>query len=591
MIDRRRRDPLTKRLGDALYSLGEKLGGTLIFNPIMNSLSKAYSLPIYTSGLRTTPRRHSAQLIALTTIALTVGFALLAASTIAPIPPLAALILTSVPTLAVAFHALRPQIGVASRKSGCERELPFAATFLTMAAAASISLPSAILTLSRMRFLKSFRREAERIEKVRRLYALSPQDAIIFEAKNHPSEPVRGLLLAAVSAQRSGESLFLTMKDESVKALSILLSRLKVLSDKFSLIASSQMIVFVIVPMAMIAISTMFSGIIGIQTLFMICIALPVIFTPLMVFLIDSFYPKELSEPVSLKTFALSLTFAPAAVVLYFFFYSAPTPPALPFHLSLALLCLGTTLPAGALYSISRRRTREILFALPSFTRSVAEEVKKGLSPTQAVFLISKSRTFNRSFDALITKISTNTRGGIKLAEAAAAVRMPWIAHVYFELLDYAEQIGADPRTMDALSDLVSNVYESIRSLGSQTQLFKVACIVNSIILPLSIAMVVEVVVKLFSEVMKASQLTNVPLPVGLSFIPPESIPIISTIAYSSVILNSYFIGLLGGKVSNGGSVTDGLLIATVCVFISTLSLFLFVDLSLISFVFPAVVQ
>ncbi|MEM4213929.1 MAG: hypothetical protein QXZ28_01915, partial [Candidatus Methanomethylicaceae archaeon] len=177
------------------------------------------------------------------------------------------------------------------------------------------------------------------------------------------------------------------------------------------------------------------------------------------------------------------------------------------------------------------------------------------------------------------------------LLAAAAAVRMPWIAHVYFELLDYAEQIGADPRTMDALSDLVSNVYESIRSLGSQTQLFKVACIVNSVILPLSIAMVVEVIVKLFSEVMKASQLTNVPLPVGLSFIPPESIPIISTIAYSSVILNSYFIGLLGGKVSNGGSVTDGLLIATVCVFISTLSLFLFVDLSLISFVFPAVVQ
>ncbi|MEM4529889.1 MAG: hypothetical protein QXQ52_05145 [Candidatus Methanomethylicaceae archaeon] len=532
--------------------------------PLREILIKFYSIPIYISGMMITPQKFITKLFFITFISIFI-------TTILLIFKIYFGILFIIPPI---LYAIIPYLEIIKRKNNCERELPFVSTFLTMAATSSIPLSLTILNLSKLYSLKAFAKEAMRIEKIRKLYALSPSDAIIFEAKNHPSEYTKSVLLTAISAQKSGESLYLIMKDEMIKSFSILLSRLKILSDKFSLLASLQIIIFIIIPMAMITLGVMFSGIIKPLFLTFICIGLPCIFTPIMSYFIDLYFPKELTEPLNLLPFIISLSFIPIAIFIILkevLFYSFPY--------ILAFLIIIFTMPIAIFYHSQRRKTKQILEALPTFSRSIAEKVKKGLSPTQA--LLSINRDFNSIFNKILYKISIYIKGGLRIKEASLIIKMPWIAHVYFELLDFAEQIGADPRAMEALSDLVNNIHSSIKSLSSQTSLFKFSCIINSIILPFVISMVIEIVVKIFTNI--SSIIPYIPM--EFSFITPELLPIVKTIAYSGVILDAYLLGLIGGKISEG-SIVDGLLMALICVIIALITLFIFVELKIINSIF-----
>ncbi|MCX8203672.1 MAG: hypothetical protein N3H32_05100, partial [Nitrososphaeria archaeon] len=150
-------------------SLAERIGDLRPLKPLRDALARAYSPSIYVSGMSITPNHFASQLISLLLLAVP-SAALLAAASYLSIGPSYLLLILAAPFIALTIYAARPYFETGKRKARCERELPFVATFLTMAAAASISLPSAIISISRMRYLSAFAKEALRIDKVRTLY-------------------------------------------------------------------------------------------------------------------------------------------------------------------------------------------------------------------------------------------------------------------------------------------------------------------------------------------------------------------------------------------------------------------------------------
>lgn len=548
-----------------------------------------YSARIYASGLQTPPDQFAAALVSTAVLAIAAAGAVAAAIALLALPAPALAAPLAIAILPPAIQLARPTLAVRARKNAALRELPFAATYLTIAAASEVPLTSALMDMSRLKTLGAFRREAERFKKTKTLYGMSPSEAVAFEAKHHPAEQVRDLIMSASAAEKSGSSLFLMMRDELVKSFAFLLSRLKTMSDKFSIIASAQMLVFIIVPMSVITVGIMFSKILGLPALFAACIAFPCLAAPALSAMIDSYFPKELSEPIPIKPFLYSLlAFPVAAAVLYVgwdVWLSATV--SFPFEYFFALALISTSLPAAVWYTSARRRSKHIIEALPPFSRLVAEEVKKGTSPAQAIAKIGEYRTFNATFDGILASLTLNIKAGMPIAAAAERTRMPWIAKVYFELLDVAEQMGAEPKSMDALSELVNNIYNSIKTLDATTSLFKFSCYVNSVILPLSTAVVVELVVRLFANVMTSVQ--QIDLPLGLSFMTAESFPMLSLIVYSSVVLDAYLLGILGGKISGGGSVVDGLKEAVICIVIVVVALVLIRDMGLLASLFAHV--
>ena len=540
------------------------------------------SISIYRSSLFVSPLDLASRIVTL--IIITIAVAISSGVLIAldgselPIPASVFFATAILPSSLLIVHFVsEPFFAVYARKSKCARELPFLSTYLMISAASGVSVQSSFEQLRDFKYLPQFRNESLRIEKVRRLYALNGYEAITFEGRYHPAEFVKDLYLAAVAAQREGGEVFRLLKDETAKLFSIMEVNLRTISDKFSVIASAEMVAFIMLPMGIITVGVLFSGLLGIPVLLVACFIFPAATALLLGAAIDSYIPKELTEPVPLRGLLRGLFSLPAIALLLAAALFLNLPPYFAFGGSIAAF----SLPAILFYSQSRRRTREILSALPVFTRSVADEVKKGSSPKQAIANISELRSFNRSFDRLLYKVVAFLKIGFPISNAIDAVDAPWIAKVSFELLGRAELMGAEPRSLDSLSELVRGLYMNFKSLDSQTRLFTITSYLNSVILSFSVAIVVEVVAKLFTSL--GAGVALVSLPIGMSFITGAQLPVVENIAYTSVVFNAFLLGLLGGKAGGGGSIVDGLKPALVCVVLSMIGIAIFKDLGVIN--------
>lgn len=541
-------------------------------------LSEKISMTLYSSGISTSPIDYSIKI--LKSLAL-FSASILVLLSLQPLLPLAifhysliGIIMLTVVLILDFF--LRPLMATYARKKACERELPFFATYLTMASASGIPTPIAFEHLKDFKYLPQFRKEWFRIEKVRRLYALNPFEAILFEGRHHPLDSVKDLYITSISAQREGGEVFAVMRYELLKLFSILQGRLKTFSDKFSLMTSTEIIAFIMLPMGTITVGVLFSGVLGLPVLFFACFVFPTIVAVFLSLMIDTYTPKELTEDVAHGNFVKCLMPAPLFALLLARFVG----PAISVYYALGVSLVTFTLPAIMYYSPMRRRTKEIISALPSFTRSVAEEVKKGISPRIAMVKLCESRTFNGSFDRLLHRLASYLKVGCPIADALYCIDGPWIAKVSLELIDRAEMMGADSKSLDSLSELVANMYLGHKSMESQSRFFVIMSYVNTILLAFSISIVVEIVARLFTKV--AETITIINLPMGMSFISGEQFQLLIVVAYTAVVYNAYLLGLLGGKVSNGGSIVDGLLSSAVCTILSMVGIFLFKDLGFI---------
>lgn len=480
-----------------------------------------------------------------------------------------------------AYLFVRPALSTQGRKRACERELPFLTAFLAIASASGIPVQVALERLRRSAFLNGFRNEAQRIEKVRRLYALHPYDAMVFEARHHPSERVRDLYFSVVAAQRQGDAVPSVLRDELMKVFSHLQGTVKTLSDKFSMIASAEMIAFILVPMGVLTLGTVFSSTISLPTLMGACIGLPSITAVLLSIMIDSSIPKELTTPVPLKVFLLALASIPLGAAFSAILWVAGIP--VPLYLAFGAVLLCSLVAASLYYYPTRREVSQILAALPAFTRLVAEEVKKGSSPGMSIIHFSESRAFNRHFDMFLHRISAFLKIGVPVSEVAEAVRAPWVVKATFELIDESERMGSEPKSLDHLSELISNLTLCIKALSSQTRLFTAVSYMNTLVLTFTTVVAVDVIGRLFAGALGS---VTIGLPFGLSFMTGSQFELAAAIAYLAVIYDSFLLGIVGGKLSRGGSVADGLMPAAVCVTLSIVGFLAFRELGLIRLIF-----
>lgn len=559
---------------------------------IENKLLGMVYIRIYRSAIPSDPKKIANELATLLAIsafssACFISFILLAYKGVVHHNPYSIVIFTSSIALPM-IEAIHKMLLISSksskRKNNCEREIPFVATFLSMAAASGISVQLAFERLKNFQFFPQFKEEALRIEKVRRLYALNPYEAMQFEGNYHPSEMVKELYSHAIVAQKEGNAVHSALKDELMKIFSIMQGRLRTVSDKFSLIASAEMVSFIMLPMALITIGVLFSNLLGINALLALSLIFPTFAAIALGYLADSFIPKELTEDVDLKPFFLALCGLPASIAIYLALSRSGAH--LPFYYVFGATSIFSLLPASLYYSSKRKAHKSTLGALPTFTRFIAEEVKKGVSPHMAMVSLSNQRAFNEHFDAILHWLSAYLRTGAPISSAIRKIRAPWVARATFELLNQAEIIGAEPTTLDSLSDLVSNLHLNFKSLESQARFFILMTYVNSFILAFSVLISVNVVGQLFTNV--GSSMSSLMLPLGLSFVSASQYEAIEVIAFSSVIYNSFLLGILGGKASSGGSVVDGLPHSVVCISITIFTILVFKGLGLIGLLFGA---
>ncbi|HDI47025.1 MAG TPA: hypothetical protein ENF82_04385, partial [Candidatus Methanomethylia archaeon] len=389
------------------------------------------------------------------------------------------------PILIALYYVLKAQVCIRRRIEGTERELPFAAAYMTVAAAAGIPPTASFENLGRFKTLKCFAEEALKVKRLRALYSLNPVDALSFEAERHPSRRVREYLLAAAAAQRSGGEVYSALREKMQGLFRELEARMNMLSEKFSLLTSAEITIYVLVPMCLISIGAVFGGALGLSTLIAAGFILPAIFTAPLMLLVDAYMPKELTAEIPKRPMIAS------AVVTIVLIFSALQVAAV--HYALALGLIGGGIYPAMYYLRKRQRFKEILEALPHFMRDIAEEVKKGEPPSQAICKLVKYRKYNPYFDGILKECTARLHAGRSLKDSMADIEgAPWMCKVLFELLDEAERVGVDPRCIDELTAFVNNMYNSFRTLRARTRFFKFGSYLSVAMLVLSLVVTIE---------------------------------------------------------------------------------------------------
>lgn len=462
--------------------------------------------------------------------------------------------------LIVAF--MIPLLLVRKRVSECEKELPFVAEFLAMASAVGISPTYAFSRLKYFNSLKRFAREARIVEKIRALYALSPIDALIFYGKNHPSKSVRNYITSVAAIERSGGEVYNVLYEKASSLLSSLESRISRLPDQFSFITSIEIIAFILVPISLIGIGATFSSQ-GVELLIASCITIPILMTAGIVFLIEASLPKELEDKENYSFLMISFIIVfPTSLLLLMM--------NMPAYVSLTVGVLAGFLPSSIIYYSKEVRRNSMIIGLASLARDIAEETKKGKSPTQALRYVALNNVYPQPLQELIKRVSVYPALGFSLKQVVVVEKMPWIVKVFFELLDEAEDMGADPKTLDCLASFFERISFSIRSMLRYASSYRLTSIICAIIMIISVSYTVNTVIMLLSRMHDLANFYTFSL-APLIFPTMSQAKIIKDASYLSASINSILLGLLEGK-ARGGSIVNGLIDA---VFFAILSMLL----------------
>ena len=141
---------------------------------------------------------------------------------------------------------------------------------------------------------------------------------------------------------------------------------------------------------------------------------------------------------------------------------------------------------------------------------------------------------------------------------------MPWLANLYFQMLDTAEKYGSDPRSLDLLATFTEDTVSVARIIEDRTFSFKLGAVVAILSLVLGFTIVHEMVLIQFTQL--AQTLIAAGAGAGGFSLPIQPVgedllPSLKAISYMGIILDTFFISLLAGKTTRG-SLAAGLLFA-----------------------------
>ena len=549
-----------------------------------------YADKVYLAGLGATPAAWMKKCV-LTALALTVLpilYVLLPAFNLGWLPlkgfipePLDLLLFGLAPLLGFAVQYLRPVLKAGEFASALRRELPWVATLLTVDAATGLPPTASLDKLKeRGKVFPGFARLSRMVDKARTVEALDPYGAVEFHANRLTDPTTRDFLLAACTAQRGGSDVQTVLHEKASGVYAEIKGNLDALAEKFTMLATLIFMCFVMLPMFFLSVGPILGGAGG-ETMVYMLFALNTAFAFMIWILFDATLPKELLVKPSYKPLTLIPLGLGLALILQALTWTGAL--SLPFierqHYQLALTLTLPTLLSGVYAYRLRNVQRAMSEAAPSLIRDVAERVKKGESPSIGLKWLAANRSYNKPFDGFLKKAAGRIGLGARICEASREADVPWTVKAGFELLDEADQAGADPSVVDFIAASTNTMFSAMKALKGRVRFFKLSSYICVAVLAFTVALCIMVL----NMLVKVSTLGGMgTLSAGVITLPTaEQAEAIASVSMVGAVYSAMLLGLLGGKAS-GGSIVDGLIHAALSTILCALLLYAAVDLGLI---------
>ena len=450
--------------------------------------------------------------------------------------------LVPLPIFIMIVFMLTPSMKAGERASALEREMPFAAAYITVMASGGISPYMSIKRLSHVDLMPGMSREAREIMRDVEIFGIDPLSALEHASETHPLDIYRDFISGYASTVITGGDIthFLEEKTHDIfKARSM---RIKAAAERLGMLLESFIIVVVLMSLCfyiLFSVDAIYSTGIGMySTMMMYTFVFAPMLSIVFIYLAHDMQPKSpLNDWRPYKVAALST----AGAVLIFFLVTGllgifPSIVDLPTGVAISLVVMCTP-PAIVHSKISRRRS-EIEKGIANFLRDLTEVRKTGMAPERCIENLSK-RNYG-AFSKEIEKISSELSWGLplrKVFEDFMKRTKSWLSQLVIFLLVEAIDVGGGTIGM----------IESLTRFNNMTQEVEKEKRMNSrpyIIIPY-FAAVMLMATTLMTLMFVGKTVSFATEGMGAKI----DLASISTIFTLSVIVHVFMIGLVAGKI------------------------------------------
>ena len=465
---------------------------------------------------------------------------------------------------------LIPMSRASERASNLEREMPFAATYVSVMASGGIAPYTSFKRLTEVELMPVMRDEAREIIKDVEIFGINPLTAIENAAKKNPLDIFKDFLSGYASTVIVGGDIrhFLERKAEDIFKTRAM--RVKAAAERLGMLLETFIIVMVLMSLCfyiLFSVESIFSA--GISTYSGI-ILYTYLFTPLLsimfIYLAHSMQPKSpVTETRPYKVFGVC---GVAGLVLFLlltnfmgylevpFFSSLQTIIDLPIAVSIALFI--TVAPAAVVHNKLSRKRVSIEQGVSSFLRDLTEVKKTGLSPEKCIENLA-NRDYGR-FSKELGKISSEISWGAPLRKVIMDFvkrTRSWMTQIVMFLL--VETIDVGGGTIAMIESLAR-----FNNLTQEVEKEKKMAVRPYVMMPYFAA------IMLVATTVMILTFTGQTLGVAETT-PSDNLPSLIMTFTTACIFSNYLIGLVAGKISEE-SVSAGFKHSAILVVISVVA-------------------
>ncbi len=483
---------------------------------------------------------------------------------------LPALILLPFPAYVMLSFILMPLSKAGDRASGLEREMPFAAAYISVMASGGIAPYTSFKRLAEVELMPAMKGEAREIIKDVEIFGIDPLTAIEKAAKKNPLDTFRDFFAGYASTVIIGGDIvhFLERKAEDIFKIRAL--RVKAAAERLGMLLETFIIVMVLMSLCfyiLFSVESIYS--VGIS-MYSGIILYTYVFTPMLslvfIYLAHSMQPKTpVVEMRPYKAFGVSCLFAMPLLLLLtncFGYFEFPfisflqTIIDLPLAISLALFV--ATAPAAVVHRKVSGKRANMEQGISSFLRDLTEVRKTGLSPEKCIESLS-NRDYGE-FSKELRKISSEISWGLPVRKVIMDFvkrTKSWMAQLVMFLL--VETIDVGGGTIAMIESLAR-----FNSLTQEVEKEKKMAVRPYIMMPYFAAIMLVATTTLMIS------FTSGTLSLVESTQPKDLTPMITTFV-TSCIFHSYLIGIVAGKISEE-SIAAGFKHAAILVVVAALA-------------------
>ena len=485
------------------------------------------------------------------------------------------LFLIPLPFYVMVGFLIIPMSKASDRATGLEREMPFAAAYISVMASGGIAPYMSFKRLSNVELMPAMQGEAREIIKDVEIFGIDPLTALEVAAKKNPLDTFKDFLAGYASTVIIGGDIghFLERKAEDIFKIRAL--RVKAAAERLGMLLETFIIVMVMMSLCFYILfavdsiqstagTSMMSGI----------ILYTYLFTPLLsmmfIYLAHSMQPKTpVTDMRPYKVFGVCSVFAIVLFLVLTSFVGAVNIPVLtglqtvidmPVAIAISL-CVATA-PAAIVYMRLNSKKVGMEQGVASFLRDLTEVRKTGLSPEKCIESLS-TRDYG-VFGKELRKISSEISWGIPLKKVIMDFlhrTRSWMTQIVMFLLVETIDVGGGTIAM----------IESLARFNNLTQ--EVEKEKKMAVRPYVMMPYLASILLVATTIMMLSFTTGGVIPAGLAGAPatPKDNSAIKLIFMTSVIFHSYLIGIVAGKISEE-SVAAGFKHASILVVIAVLA-------------------